>query len=161
VLVSVNDKENEGKYLPKISDFGLAFQKGSTGNYIYKPGQAVPGSTFSLLTFIVQWAAPEVLTKKKFSQYSDVWSFGVTVWEIFSEGMHPYWDFQDFKEISQFVVKGGRLPKPEKCPDEVFQVMNSCWAQQPSQRPSFDALETLMNKLVNPPSITGQTAAYH
>jgi hypothetical protein len=53
-----------------------------------------------------------------------------------------------------FVVKGGRLSQPEKCPKEVWELMNSCWAKQPSERPSFDSLETLLSKLVNPSPVT-------
>ncbi len=83
----------------------------------------------------------------------------MTVWEIFSEGAHPYWEeCQDTKDLPGFVVKGGRLSKPGKCPEEVWKVMSSCWAQQPSQRPSMDAVETLLNNFVNLSTVATTTA---
>jgi serine/threonine protein kinase len=97
----------------------------------------------------VRYMAPEVLTKNKFSPHSDVWSFGVTMWEIFSEGTIPFWEIRDTIKLAAFVVKdGGRLSKPEKCPEGVWKLMTSCWAQQPSQRPSFEALEITLKQLV-------------
>ncbi len=81
------------------------------------------------------------------------------MWEIFSEGVDPYWEYQrNIKEITVFVVKGGRLSKPEKCPEEVWNLMISCWVQKPSERPSFDTLETSLSKLVNP-SVTVTTGS--
>ncbi len=156
VLLTINDKQNEGKYLPKISDFGLSFQKGATRLYTVRPGQIVPSTTAFLIKLPkARWSAPEVLTKYKFSASSDVWSFGVLMWEIFSEGMMPFWKIKDEEKLLTFIVEqDGRLSKPEKCPEEVWKVATSCWDKQPRNRPSMDDLETLLNKMVNPsPSV--------
>lgn len=82
----------------------------------------------------------EAITRKKLSKHSDVWSFGVTCWEIFTFAHIPYYELEDNKEVITFVVKGGRLEKPENCPNGVWTIISSCWSNPPHSRPSFDSL---------------------
>ncbi|KAL0619801.1 Tyrosine-protein kinase Fes/Fps [Plecturocebus cupreus] len=75
----------------------------------------------------------------RYSSESDVWSFGILLWETFSLGASPYPNLSN-QQTREFVEKGGRLPCPELCPDAVFRLMEQCWAYEPGQRPSFSAI---------------------
>jgi serine/threonine protein kinase len=95
---------------------------------------------------------PEVITRRKFSKHSDVWSFGVTCWEIFNFALQiPYWEHDTNNEVKVFVVKGGRLEKPAICPNDVWSLITSCWSDVP--RPSFENLHKGLMKIVNPQSV--------
>ena len=91
----------------------------------------------------LRWAAPEALHDQRFSVQSDVWSFGVTVWELFAAGAVPYGDL-GLAEVGAFVKGGGRLEPPVDgglCPPQVFaEVMLPCWSHAASNRPGFDEL---------------------
>jgi serine/threonine protein kinase len=115
------------KYIVKISDFGLSRIMGK--NY-YKTDDA---------TIPIRWSAPEVLEKGIFSSKSDVWSFGIVLWELFSLGNIPYTGMTN-KEVIQFVLSDNRLEKPTKCPDEIYELMLKCWNKNPQERPTFQEL---------------------
>ncbi len=88
---------------------------------------------------------PEVFIRKRFSKYSDVWSFGITCWEFFSYAKPPYWEIEDNQAVKTFVDKGGRLEQPENCPSNIWSLITECWNKQPHTRPAFDKLlENLM-----------------
>ena len=88
----------------------------------------------------LRWAAPEALQDQRFSAQSDVWSFGVMVWEMFARGAVPYGEL-GLGEIGPMVKGGGRLQLPDACPAQVFaEVMLPCWSHQASERPSFGEL---------------------
>ena len=110
----------------------------------------------------VRWCAPEVFEYGKFSSQSDVWSFGVVMWEMFSYGkvrmspsgeIHPD-GFDRFTlvciqipykgmsnaEVIENVLGGYRLPSPDNCPEEIYQCMIACWNEQAKRRPSFKQL---------------------
>jgi serine/threonine protein kinase len=129
VLLTLNDRSNEGKYLAKISDFGLS-NKIEDYHLSYQYG----GSEVKIP---VRWVAPEVFMRKKFSQWSDVWSYGVTVWEIMENGLVPYWEKSTNEEVKTFVAEGGRLKKPAGCPLPVWTVLEACWKEKPSERISM------------------------
>lgn len=82
--------------------------------------------------------APETLKKGTFSVKSDVWSFGVLVWEIFNDGNIPF-NYMSNKEVANAVPAGERLGKAD-CPDEVYKILMKCWKQDPAERPSFEQL---------------------
>ncbi|GIL49207.1 hypothetical protein Vafri_5351 [Volvox africanus] len=99
-----------------------------------KRRQAVKGSA-SLVP--VRWSAPEVLHKGGcWSEKSDVYSYGVTMWEIFSNGAEPYANRSDI-EVATAIVNGDLLQRPKDCPHPVYALMQDCWRQDPAQRPSF------------------------
>lgn len=86
---------------------------------------------------LIKWMPPELLSEKPFfSLASDVWSFGVTLWEIYSKGLEPYGDMGP-AVITEFVLNGKRLTAPEQCPASVFRMMQKCWLHKPEDRPSF------------------------
>jgi serine/threonine protein kinase len=78
----------------------------------------------------VRWSAPELLQEengmKKCSEFSDVWSYGVTIWEIFEYGKKPYADLNN-DQVRKFVLGGGRLSRPVGCPDKIWEIATACW----------------------------------
>uniref|UniRef100_A0A5F9D844 Tyrosine-protein kinase n=1 Tax=Oryctolagus cuniculus TaxID=9986 RepID=A0A5F9D844_RABIT len=117
------------KHVLKISDFGMSREE-ADGIYAASGGlRQVP----------VKWTAPEALNYGRYSSESDVWSFGILLWETFSLGASPYPNLSN-QQTREFVEKGGRLPCPELCPDAVFRLMEQCWAHEPGQRPNFSTI---------------------
>ncbi|XP_021915720.1 tyrosine-protein kinase shark isoform X4 [Zootermopsis nevadensis] len=118
------------RHQAKISDFGLSRALGNEREY-YK---ATQGGRWP-----IKWYAPESYNFGTFSHASDVWSFGVTLWEMFSVGQQPYGEKRGV-EVIQLVEKGERLTQTEHCPDSVYRIMERCWAYQPRDRPTFSEL---------------------
>ncbi|XP_073333050.1 tyrosine-protein kinase RYK isoform X5 [Pagrus major] len=87
----------------------------------------------------VRWMALESLLNNDFSSASDVWAFGVTLWELMTLGQTPYVDIDPF-EMSAYLKDGYRIAQPINCPDELFAVMACCWALDPEERPKFQQL---------------------
>ncbi|XP_039216002.1 tyrosine-protein kinase RYK isoform X1 [Crotalus tigris] len=87
----------------------------------------------------VRWMALESLVNNEFSGASDVWSFGVTLWELMTLGQTPYVDIDPF-EMAAYLKDGYRIAQPINCPDELFAVMACCWALDPEERPKFQQL---------------------
>uniref|UniRef100_A0A7N8WMP7 Tyrosine-protein kinase n=1 Tax=Mastacembelus armatus TaxID=205130 RepID=A0A7N8WMP7_9TELE len=119
----------------KISDFGLTKVDSKASDNAKLP---------------VKWTAPEALKKEKFSTKSDVWSYGVLLWEIFSYGRQPY-PKMSLNEVKERVEGGYRMEAPEDCPPGVYALMRICWEQDPRRRPAFhklrEKLERDMGKL--------------
>ncbi|XP_059159573.1 tyrosine-protein kinase RYK-like isoform X2 [Physella acuta] len=91
----------------------------------------------------VKWMAIEALMQKRFSPASDVWAFGVTLWEMMTLGQQPYADVDPF-EMTAYLQEGYRIAKPHNCPDELFSLMACCWALSPDERPKFPQLITYL-----------------
>jgi len=115
----------DGKYVVKVADFGLS-RSTQSGEYESSSGSKLP----------IKWTAVEVLTGGKFTSKSDVWSYGIALWEIFSFGEEPY-TWLSNKEVCTEVPKGERLPRPAKCPNNIYKFMRRCWADDPQDRPTF------------------------
>lgn len=115
----------------KVADFGLA-RVIEDSEYTARQGAKFP----------IKWTAPEAAMYGRFSIKSDVWSFGILLYELISHGSIPYAGMQN-KEVIEQVQRGYRLPKPPNCdcPDEVYKQMRDCWNQDPDKRPTFDFLE--------------------
>ncbi|KAM7345659.1 SH2 ankyrin repeat kinase [Cochliomyia hominivorax] len=111
----------------KISDFGLSRALGSD-NDCY---QASQGGKWP-----IKWYAPESYNNGIFSHASDVWSFGVTLWEMYSLGEPPYGDILG-REAIQLIEHGRRLPQPQLCPLHIYKIMQNCWNYKPKDRPTF------------------------
>lgn len=113
----------------KVADFGLA-------RYVIDDEYTSSTGT----KFPVKWAPPEVLSYTRFSSKSDVWAFGVLMWEIFTGGMMPY-DQMRNAEVVDFVCSSNkRLAKPDPAPIIVYTIMLECWDNNPDKRPSFSQL---------------------
>eukprot|EP00056_Hartaetosiga_gracilis_P002149 m.51198 g.51198 ORF g.51198 m.51198 type:complete len:379 (+) comp10932_c0_seq5:291-1427(+) len=125
----------EGPQL-KISDFGLARNLNGQEEYQTKSNK-LP----------VKWMAPESLKDRVFTAKSDVWSFGVTMWEVFTLGGTPY-PFMSNRETAEKVTGGYRMENPPRCPLWVFDVMHQCWLFVPRSRPTFTSI---IDMLQHPP----------
>ncbi|KAJ8383630.1 hypothetical protein AAFF_G00216010 [Aldrovandia affinis] len=119
----------EGK-LVKICDFGLARDVMNDSNYISK------GSTFLPL----KWMAPESIFHNLYTSLSDVWSYGVLLWEIFSLGGTPYPDIPVNELFYSALKRGYRMTKPTHATDEIYDIMQKCWEEKYEGRPDFSFL---------------------
>ncbi|KAM5328909.1 tyrosine-protein kinase SYK isoform 2-T3 [Glossophaga mutica] len=119
------------QHYAKISDFGLSKALRADENY-YK------AQTHG--KWPVKWYAPECINYYKFSSKSDVWSFGVLMWEAFSYGQKPYRGMKG-SEVSAMLEKGERMGSPPGCPREMYDLMNLCWTYDVENRPGFAAVE--------------------
>ncbi|XP_042859998.1 tyrosine-protein kinase Shark-like isoform X3 [Penaeus japonicus] len=119
--------------LAKISDFGLSRALGVDEEYY----TASEGGKWPL-----KWYAPESINYGTFTHSSDVWSYGITLWEMYTFGNQPYGELPGHK-ILELIEKNERLPRPEKCPKGVFELMLRCWNYKPKNRPSFRELATI------------------
>lgn len=90
----------------------------------------------------LRWLSPESMNEEKYTEKSDVWSFGVTVWEIFTGGdrPRPYNAFSD-EDVLNGVPLDLRLTKPKVCPEELFYIVSECWDNSPDARPTFSELK--------------------
>ena len=89
----------------------------------------------------IRWMAPESLKIGNFSSQSDVWSFGIVLYEIFSFGNRPWAEFSNDNVIELVASKAHTLPKPIDCPENIYQVMKECWSVNPDNRPNFEKLK--------------------
>ncbi|XP_070705499.1 tyrosine-protein kinase FRK [Pempheris klunzingeri] len=116
----------------KVADFGLArvFMKENENVYEAKEGSKFP----------VKWTAPEAIHDNKFSIKSDVWSFGVLLYEIMTFGQMPYQAMTNY-QVVQRVPQGYRMPCPPNCPKVMYDIMMDCWKQDEQDRPTFETLQ--------------------
>ncbi|XP_010127830.1 PREDICTED: ephrin type-A receptor 7-like [Chlamydotis macqueenii] len=99
---------------------------------------------------LVLWSAPEAIQYHHFSTASDVWSFGIVMWEVMSYGERPYWDMSN-QDVMKAVEDGFRLPAPVNCQPPLHQLMLDCWQKDRSQRPKFSHIHNILNKMVQSP----------
>ncbi|NXI24878.1 KSYK kinase, partial [Sterrhoptilus dennistouni] len=119
------------QHYAKISDFGLSKALSADENYYKAQSHG---------KWPVKWYAPECMNFYKFSSKSDVWSFGVLMWEAFSYGQKPYKGMKG-GEVAQMIERGERMERPEVCPTEVYSLMKLCWTYNVEDRPGFVAVE--------------------
>eukprot|EP01137_Pigoraptor_chileana_P023681 Opistho-2@90386 len=120
----------------KVADLGLARPADMSAPVSNEKEGKIP----------IKWTAPEALESNAFTHASDVWSFAVVLWELYSYGRTPYPRMSPEEVVSQ--LKGGyRMEAPEGCPPAVYAVMRSCWQVAPEQRPTFVDIERLLNRV--------------
>ncbi|XP_078656667.1 uncharacterized protein LOC144902899 [Branchiostoma floridae x Branchiostoma belcheri] len=126
-----------GKYLTaKISDFGLSRDIYEETEYVKSTKSQLP----------VRWMAYESLFYHTYTTQSDVWSFGVLLWEIVTMGKKPYGRMTG-KELMKLLPDGYRLEKPALCPQEIYDVMRCCWETLPENRPTFPDLKVTLDRI--------------
>ncbi|KAJ1060538.1 hypothetical protein K5549_014884 [Capra hircus] len=113
----------------KISDFGMSRQEDG-GVY----------SSSGLKQIPIKWTAPEALNYGRYSSESDVWSFGILLWETFSLGVCPYPGMTN-QQAREQVERGYRMSAPQHCPEDIFKIMMKCWDYKPENRPKFSELQ--------------------
>ena len=112
----------------KVSDFGLARAVYSLKTTASGAGPGLPA----------RYLSPEALKRNRFTEKSDVWAFGVLLWEVATLGMKPYFEMCHDYHVTSRVCEGTlRLSKPEGCSEKIFGLMASCWEARPEKRPSF------------------------
>ncbi|XP_045163491.2 ephrin type-B receptor 1-B-like isoform X2 [Mercenaria mercenaria] len=133
----------------KVADFGLSREVDidtTDGAYTTKGGK-IP----------VRWTAPEAITFRKFTSASDVWSFGVVMWEVISYGERPYWNWSN-QDVIKAVEKGYRLPPPMECPEAIHQLMLDSWQKERNNRPKFTQIVKNLDKLIRAPELLRKMA---
>uniref|UniRef100_A0A8C7LQR2 Activated CDC42 kinase 1 n=1 Tax=Oncorhynchus kisutch TaxID=8019 RepID=A0A8C7LQR2_ONCKI len=119
----------------KIGDFGLMRAlPNNHEHYVMQEHRKVPFA----------WCAPESLKARTFSHATDTWMFGVTLWEMYTHGQEPWLGLNGSQILHKIDKEGERLPKPEDCPQDIYNVMLQCWAQKPDDRPTFVALREFL-----------------
>uniref|UniRef100_A0A673T0I8 Fibroblast growth factor receptor n=1 Tax=Suricata suricatta TaxID=37032 RepID=A0A673T0I8_SURSU len=121
----------------KIADFGLARDINNIDYYKKTTNGRLP----------VKWMAPEALFDRVYTHQSDVWSFGVLMWEIFTLGGSPYPGIP-VEELFKLLKEGHRMDKPANCTDELYMMMRDCWHAVPSQRPTFKQLVEDLDRIL-------------
>uniref|UniRef100_A0A671P8L0 Insulin-like growth factor 1 receptor n=1 Tax=Sinocyclocheilus anshuiensis TaxID=1608454 RepID=A0A671P8L0_9TELE len=124
----------------KIGDFGMTRDIYET-DYYRKGGKGL---------LPVRWMSPESLKDGVFTTNSDVWSFGVVLWEIATLAEQPYQGMSN-EQVLRFVMEGGLLDKPDNCPDMLFELMRMCWQYNPKMRPSFLEIINSIKVELEPP----------
>ncbi|XP_065209510.1 plexin-A4-like [Planococcus citri] len=128
-------------YVLKIADFGLAKDIRNADYYKQKSKGRLP----------VKWMAPETLTHRRHSTQSDVWSYGILLWEIVTFGAVPYATYDDAEKLLQDIGSGYRMKKPEDCSMDMYCLMVKCWDHFPENRPDFTKiihdLEAILKKM--------------
>ncbi|KTG40138.1 hypothetical protein cypCar_00020126, partial [Cyprinus carpio] len=99
----------------------------------------------------IRWTAPEAIAYRKFSSSSDVWSYGVVMWEVMSYGERPYWNLTN-RDVIKSVEEGYRLPAPMGCPGALHTLMLDCWQKDRNERPKFCQIITVLDKLIRNPT---------
>lgn len=127
----------------KIADFGLSRGlEGSVEQEYTTNGGKIP----------VRWTAPEAITHRKFTAASDVWSFGVVMWEVCSFGERPYWEWTNQKVISEITI-GYRLPAPMDTPESLHTLMLRCWNIDRHRRPTFAQILQILEEYCRHPDL--------
>ncbi|XP_056148605.1 tyrosine-protein kinase Lyn [Lampris incognitus] len=119
--------------LCKIADFGLA-RVIEDDQYTAREGAKFP----------IKWTAPEAINYGSFTIKSDMWSFGVLLYEIITYGKIPYPGMTKV-DVMTMIQRGYRMPQPENCPAELYNIMMSCWNSNPDDRPTFDYMQSVLD----------------
>uniref|UniRef100_A0AAR2LAF5 Ephrin type-A receptor 7 n=1 Tax=Pygocentrus nattereri TaxID=42514 RepID=A0AAR2LAF5_PYGNA len=126
----------------KVSDFGLSRVIDDDPEAVYTTtGGKIP----------VRWTATEAIQYRKFTSASDVWSYGIVMWEVVSYGERPYWDMSN-QDVIKAIEEGYRLPAPMDCPPGLHQLMLDCWQKDRADRPKFDQIVGILDKMIRNPN---------
>ncbi|XP_071945773.1 uncharacterized protein [Antedon mediterranea] len=131
ILLSSKDKV-------KIGDFGLMRALPAEQNhYVMTEKKKVPYA----------WCAPESLKSRRFSHASDTWSYGVVLWEMYTFGQEPWLGLNGSQILQKIDQEGERLPFPDNCPCDIYQLMLQCWEHPAEKRPTFKAIKEFLCKV--------------
>uniref|UniRef100_A0A669EIZ0 receptor protein-tyrosine kinase n=1 Tax=Oreochromis niloticus TaxID=8128 RepID=A0A669EIZ0_ORENI len=122
----------------KICDFGLARDIMNDSNYVVKGNARLP----------VKWMAPESIFDCVYTVQSDVWSYGILLWEIFSLGKSPYPSMAVDTRFYKMVKRGYQMSQPDFAPPEIYGIMKMCWHLEPTERPTFSKICHMIQRLL-------------
>ncbi|CAK1556444.1 unnamed protein product [Leptosia nina] len=125
----------DGAGVLKVADFGLS----RSGIYVHTRSRPVP----------LRWLAPEAIFNSQYSSATDVWAFAVLLWEIATFGGFPYAELSN-QEVPEYLTRGGRLSKPVRASQRLYQLMEECWSEDANLRPTFTQIVnrlTVQNQL--------------
>ncbi|XP_078402253.1 receptor-type tyrosine-protein kinase FLT3-like [Cetorhinus maximus] len=145
-LAARNVLVTHGK-VAKICDFGLARDIMQDSNYVVRGNARLP----------VKWMAPESLFEGSYTTRSDVWSYGILLWEIFSLGVNPYPGIQVDTNFYKLIQSGFKMDQPFYATEEIYSVIQSCWALDPGKRLAFSDLASIFEKQL----ADAEVALYH
>ncbi|PRD30296.1 UNVERIFIED_CONTAM: Focal adhesion kinase 1 [Trichonephila clavipes] len=120
----------------KLGDFGLS--RWVEEQHYYKASKG---------KLPIKWMAPESINFRRFTTASDVWMFGVCIWEILMFGVKPFQGVKNNDVIGR-IENGERLPLPPKCPPHLYNLMSLCWSYEPSKRPSFKEIRKVLGEIL-------------
>ncbi|XP_031436983.1 ephrin type-A receptor 7 isoform X4 [Clupea harengus] len=148
----------------KVSDFGLSRVIDDDPEAVYTTAgkmQDIMNLIFTPATDLhfteqggkipVRWTATEAIQYRKFTSASDVWSYGIVMWEVMSYGERPYWDMSN-QDVIKAIEEGYRLPAPMDCPPGLHQLMLDCWQKDRADRPKFDQIVGILDKMIRNPT---------
>ncbi|XP_064196033.1 ephrin type-A receptor 7 isoform X1 [Anguilla rostrata] len=148
----------------KVSDFGLSRVMEDDPEAVYTTTgkmQDIMNLTFTPANDLhfteqggkipVRWTATEAIQYRKFTSSSDVWSYGIVMWEVMSYGERPYWDMSN-QDVIKAIEEGYRLPAPMDCPPGLHQLMLDCWQKERADRPKFDQIVGILDKMIRNPN---------
>nr|XP_032619858.1 ephrin type-A receptor 1 [Chelonoidis abingdonii] len=134
----------------KVSDFGLSriLENDVEGTYETKGGK-IP----------IRWTAPEAIAHRIFTSASDVWSYGIVMWEVLSFGDKPYGDMTN-QEVMKSIEDGYRLPPPVDCPSILYELMKGCWSYDRMRRPRFQEIQGQLEHFISSPHLLRSVADF-
>ncbi|TGZ62282.1 hypothetical protein CRM22_007528 [Opisthorchis felineus] len=135
------------RHLIKVADFGLARYMQLQDTYTARNGAKFP----------IKWTAPEGLAYYVFSSKSDVWAFGVVLWELATYGLSPY-PGVELHDVYHLLEKGYRMERPHGCPEAVYSIMLRCWEWDASLRPSFFEVHAELERMYATMNIEAEVA---
>eukprot|EP00111_Clytia_hemisphaerica_P018541 TCONS_00054846-protein len=131
-------------YIMKIADFGLARDIYADEFYLKNTTGLLP----------IKWMAPESIFDRVYTTSSDVWSYGILLWEIFTLGGSPYPGLPT-ENLRDYLESGRRMECPEQCPKDIYEIMLDCWAKSPYERPLFAQITERLNNCMKQNISTG------
>jgi len=141
-------------FVMKVADFGLARDVYQDEHYIKLSGGLLP----------IKWMAIESVFDRVFTQQSDVWSYGVLLWELMTLGGSPYPGIPA-KDLPEYLRTGHRMAQPQFCPNEIYAMMRECWSEDPLQRPSFTDIVMRLARVIeahcDPAEVTQYLDKHH
>uniref|UniRef100_A0A3Q2YRP7 receptor protein-tyrosine kinase n=1 Tax=Hippocampus comes TaxID=109280 RepID=A0A3Q2YRP7_HIPCM len=135
------------RHVAKICDFGLARDIRNDDSYIVQGNARLP----------VKWMSPESIFQCVYTVQSDVWSYGVLLWEIFSLGKSPYPNIAVDTKFYKMIKDGCHMDRPDFAPPQIYRLMTSCWSLEPTERPTFKMIGRLMERLLPCANKAGQS----
>lgn len=141
----------DADYRCNVGDFGLTRDVYQQEYYRMTGSSPLP----------IRWMAPEALEDGVSTSSSDIWSFGVVLWEIQTFAKLPYGMMSNTEVFEKVSEEEYRLPLPKQCPSEVYDVMLKCWAADPDDRPDFNAAAALLTEVLKCQSITTEPLKHH